>query len=184
MPPEAWLDDRLEAYLDDALPAPEREAVEAALRRDPLARADWQAALQRARQIRDGLHALPRPVCPTHVTRAVLEHAARTTAPPPWLARFHAWMQRQLTALWQPALAMALLLLLVVSSSLMTPAPQAVSPEVARARAEVEWTLAFLSEVGRETGQAVREDVFAARVVTPVQDAFSFRTRPSLDHQR
>lgn len=183
MPPNAWLDDRIEAYLDGALSASERQAVEAALGQDPLADADWQAELQLARQIRDGLRTLPAPACPPHVAQAVLAQAAREAAPP-WLARFHAWMQRQLTALWQPALAMTMVLLLVVSASLIKPAPPAVSPEVARARAEVEWTLAFLSEVGRETGQAVREDVFAARVVSPVQDAFNRRTRPVPENQR
>ncbi|MFQ5572063.1 MAG: hypothetical protein ACE5G0_20495, partial [Rhodothermales bacterium] len=74
-------------------------------------------------------------------------------------------------ALWQPALAMTFLLLLVVSSSLIGKPPRHHTAEVQQALAEVQWTLAFLSEMGRQTGQAVRDDVIKERVVWPVQDA-------------
>ena len=48
--------------------------------------------------------------------------------------------------------------------------------EVQRALAEVEWTLAYLSDLGRQTGETVRRDVIKERVVEPVQDAFGNHT--------
>ncbi|MFQ5572008.1 MAG: anti-sigma factor family protein, partial [Rhodothermales bacterium] len=105
-----WMDARVETYLDGGLPAEEHEAFEQALADD----ADWEAELFLARQIRIGLRTLPQPTCPPHVTEAVLAQV-RGEAQVSWKDRFHAWMEQQWTALWQPALAMTFLLLLVVS---------------------------------------------------------------------
>ena len=69
-PPDSlhdWMDARVEAYLDDALPADEKARFE-----QGLAAADWNAELFLARQIRDGLRTLPEPECPPHVTEAVM----------------------------------------------------------------------------------------------------------------
>ena len=63
-----WMDARVEVYLDEALPAGEQARFEHALAAD----ADWEAELFLARQIRDGLHALPQPVCPPRVTDAAI----------------------------------------------------------------------------------------------------------------
>ena len=172
-----WMDARVEVYLDEALPAGEQARFEHALAAD----ADWEAELFLARQIRDGLHALPQPMCPPRVTDAVLAQVRRQ-AQVSWIDRLQGWIEQQWLALWQPALAMAVLLLLVVSATLIgRPTPQTTyaDAEVDRARQEVQWALAYLSEVGRQTGKMVRDEVIAERVVLTVQDAFNTRQRKS-----
>jgi anti-sigma factor RsiW len=181
------MDDRIEAFLDGTLPADEHAAFERHLYD---VEDEWEMDLMLARQIRDGLHTLPEPVCPPHVTDAVLGYA-RQHAGPSWLAQFHMWMATQWTMLWQPALAMAVLLILVVSASLVGKPEQPGPPiaavneaEVQRALAEVEWTLAYLSDLGRQTGQTVRHDVIEERVVVPVQDALGTLNERPRDHQQ
>ena len=172
------MDARVEAYLDEALPADEQARFEQALTAD----AGWEAELFLARQIRDGLHALPQPMCPPHVTDAVLAQVRRQ-AQQSWIDRLEAWLHQQWLSLWQPALAMAVLLLLVVSAALVG-RPQQQQPayaeaEVQRAMQEVQWALAYLSEVGRQTGKTVREDVIAEHVVGTVQGALGARQQQS-----
>lgn len=173
-----WMDDRVEAYLDEALPADQQARFAQSLAAD----ADWEAELFLARQIRDGLRALPHPACPPRVADAVRAHVRRQ-AQPSWSDRLQAWLEQQWLALWQPALAMAVLLVLVVSATLVGH-PQQQQPtyaeaEVERAMKEVQWTLAYLSEVGRQTGKTVREDVIADRVVGTMQHALDARQRKS-----
>ena len=174
-----WMDARIEAYLDDALPADERARFEQYLDDD------WNAELFLARQIHDGLHALPELECPSHVTEAVLVQMRRQ-ARDSWLERFHAWMQQQFTALWQPALAMTVVLVLVVSASLIgrPQQPPPPDPAVAQALAEVKLAFRYVSEAGRHTGKVVRDDVIAERVVGRVQNALKARQKPSDDTQR
>ncbi len=178
-----WMDARVEAYLDDELPAGEHARFEQSLAAD----ADWNAELFLARQIHDGLRALPEPVCPPHVAETVLAYARRE-ARYAWLERFHAWMQQQFTALWQPALAMTVVVLLVVSASLIgrpePPAPTYADAEVEQALAEVKLALGYISEVGRQTGKVVRDDVIAERVVGRVQNALNVRQKRSDNTQR
>lgn len=178
-----WMDARVEAYLDGALSVGEEARFEQGLAVD----ADWDAELFLARQIRDGLRALPDPVCPPHVTEAVLAQVRRE-ARTSWIEQFHAWMQQQFTALWQPALAMTVVLLLVVSASLIgrpaPPAPTYADAEVEQALAEVKMALGYLSEVSRQTGKVVRDDVIAERVVGNVQHALNARHPRADDMQR
>ncbi len=164
-----WMDDRLEAYLDDALPADERRAFVQRLRDE-----DWDDELLLARQVRDGLRALPQPRCPMPVTQAVLAEV-RQRRRASRAARLQAWLEAQLRSFWQPALAMSVLVLVVASAVLFGRPPQHThSAEVEQALAEVRWTLAYLTEVGRETGHAVRDDVIEKRVVSPMQQALGF----------
>ena len=176
--PQDWMDARVEAYLDDALPADERVRFE-----QGLADAHWDAELFLARQIRDGLRALPEPVCPPDVTAAVLAQVRRE-ARASWLERFHAWMQQQFMVLWQPALAMTVVLMLVVSAALIgrptPPAPAYAEAEVEQALAEIKLALGYVSEASRQTGKVVRDDVIAERVVGRMLNT---RQQPSDDTQ-
>ena len=176
-----WIDDRLEAFLDGELPEAERAVLDGALRADPA----WQAELALARRIRTDLRALPTPACPPAVTEAVLRHARRRS-PAAWLERIAEAARRHVAGLWQPSLAMAVLVAVVVAAAFLgrpaPPAPNIASAEVEQALDEVRWTLAYLSEVGRKTGRSVREDVIGQRVVEPMQDAL--RGPRSLENAR
>jgi hypothetical protein len=43
--------------------------------------------------------------------------------------------------------------------------------DIARARAEVEWTIALVGDVSRKAGRTVKEDVIEDRVVVPMRKA-------------
>lgn len=172
-----WMDERIEAYLDGALPVDEQAAFERQLHTD----ATWDTELRLARQIRSGLRALPAPMCPPHVTNAVLAEVQRrreASRSERWIA----WLERLRAEFWQPALAMSLLLVVVTLAAVLgRPAQPAPDPEVAQALAEVRWTLAYLSEVGRQTGESVRDQVIDEHVVQPVQRALGPLFQESAD---
>ena len=170
-PSEIWLDDRIEAYLDGDLPAGEAEKVEQMLADDE----EWLAEIHLAQQIRDELRSQPKPVCPPEVTRHVFSEVRRL-AFVSWKDRFRMWADRWWVEWWQPTLAMSLLVLVIVSASLLgglspTHSQKTETMEVQTALAEAKWTLAYLSQVGRNAGQSVRHDVLRDRVVAPMQNA-------------
>lgn len=180
-PPNAdWLDDRVEAYLDGDLAAAEAAVFEAHLLQNEV----WEEEMLLAEQIRQGLRALPEPWCPPAVTAAVLA-TVRQQVRQAWWTRLTDGFRQQTALLWRPALAMAALALLVVMASrigtpsLPAPSPTAQRAEVQRALAEVRWTLAFVSEVGREAGASVRDDVLAPHVVQPMQHALGVDAPPN-----
>lgn len=186
-----WMDARLEAYLDEALPADEHARFERGLALD----ADWDAELFLARQIRDGLQTLPEPVCPPQVAEAVMAQVRREAQRNrhAWIDRLQVWLNQQVAALWQPALAMTVLLLLVISAALVgRPAPpptnyaglQIEQAEVEQALAEVKRALGYVSEASRQTGRIVRDDVIAERVVGRMQHALHTRPNRPEDTQR
>lgn len=172
LPPADWMDDRVEAYLDGALSAEEAARFEAHLLQNEV----WEEEMLLAEQVRQGLRALPEPWCPPAVPAAVLA-TVRQQARQAWWVWLTDGFRQQTALLWRPALAMASLALLVVMASRIGPAPTDASSttaeraEVQRALAEVQWTLAFVSEVGRETGASVRDDVLAPHIVQPMQHA-------------
>lgn len=170
-PHSAWIDERLEAYLDGDLPDDEQAAVEQHLAADP----SWEAEARLARQVRDALQALPQPTCPDRVTRTVLAEARRRQRATR-LDRLRTWVEEVWLSLWQPALAMSVLLLLIASALLLGPPPQPASSvaeqeDVQQALDEVRWTLAYLSEVSQQAGSSVRDEVLGRHVVTPVHRA-------------
>lgn len=175
--PHAWMDERLEAYVDGDLAPAEARRMEALLAESD---ADWEAELFLATRIRAGLQALPQPACPPAVAQVVLEAARRQAverAGPGWLERAREWFERAWAPFWQPTLATAALVAVVVATALVgRPRPEAelagMSPaQVEAALAEAKWTLAYLSQVGRDTGHSVRQEVLENHVVAPVQQA-------------
>lgn len=177
LPPDIqWADDRLEAYLDGELSPDEAARVERVLDASPPLR----AALGAAVRVQDELRLMPQPLAPRGFAEGVLaEVTRRREATLPGRLRLAASRAAQATsealrATWRPSLAAAMLLLLVLSGVLFgrsTPAPAAESAEVRQATDEVKWVLAYLSQVGREAGAVVREDVLEQHVVRPVQSA-------------
>lgn len=166
------MDAHVEAFLDGDLPSEARTAFAAA-------RAGWEGELAQAARIRDGLRTLPRPACPPEVTQQVLAHV-RAQRRQSWQARLQDWWTTAPALVLRPALAAALLIGVVCAAAWLG-RPQAsapttattAAPEVQQALADVRWTLALLSDVGRTTGATVREDVLEPHVVAPMQQALA-----------
>lgn len=161
---QAWVDDHLEAYIDEDLTMKEAKLIDAITAADDT----WDNELALGRQLKYELRALPELECPTDVTQAVFAETRRLSRAEGW-ERVRSWIRKDWFRAWQPALAMSLLLAIVVSAAMWTrPAPKT---EVDIALEEVQWTLAYLSSVSAKAGASVRSEVLEPHVVTQMQQA-------------
>lgn len=161
---QAWMDDHLDAYIDEELTMKEAKLIDAITAADKT----WDDELAFGRELKYELRGLPELECPPELTQAVFAETRRLSRAEGW-ARIRGWVRNDWFRAWQPALAMSLLLAVVVSAALWTrPAPKS---EVDIALEEVQWTLAYLSSVGAKTGASVRADVLEPHVVTQMQQA-------------
>ncbi|NIM18842.1 MAG: hypothetical protein GTO42_02305 [Candidatus Latescibacteria bacterium] len=174
-----WALERLEAHLDGELPADEAQAIEVHLKSCHLCAQEWALA----GQVKKALGSLPQKTCPDRVLEAVLEGIAEDagTARRPaglWPARLRWGILRPATI----ATALIVVLALTVFISRQGRLPvlpdekteemEEISPEaVAIAKEEVKWTFAYIGDIGRRAGLAVRDDAIYPHVVTPVQHA-------------
>ncbi len=163
-------DERVERWLDGDLPPEEAEQVAAAVRED----AAWARAAQTARHLRLALRATPAATAPpdfaSGVMRAVAHHekAQRQAQRQSVRDTLRLWLR---VPVWQPALALAVTLLVAVA--LWPRATPPTEAEVAASLEEVRWTLAYLSHTSQQTGELVRDRVLAPHVVAPVQRALN-----------
>jgi anti-sigma factor (TIGR02949 family) len=180
-----WVLDKIDAFLDGDLTEDEASRTRAHLKQCSACSSELELAAVTRSAIRD----LPAQHCPDAVTAAVMERIANE--PVSKRPALHWWN----TLLgWRPLrpVAVAAALVLVVSMSVFigqkqeSPAPQFVngndtlefSPEeVALAEAELKWTIAYISNVGRRAGLRVRDKAIYPHVVVPVKQAL----RGSLD---
>ncbi len=164
---DEWMDARVEAYVDGALPPAERAHFEHVLSTAPR----WQRAADEARTVRHVLRALPLAPCPAHVTDDVLLRTRREQHVPEEHVRAHRAPKRHVPDRkplrrgrphvgWRPVAAMGVLAALVVCAALLgrPAAPPSYTQsyteaEVETAREQVEWTLAYLAHVGQRTGE-------------------------------
>ncbi|MEW6752580.1 MAG: zf-HC2 domain-containing protein [Candidatus Latescibacterota bacterium] len=162
----AWAQERLEPYLDGELPAAEASALQTHLHSCSACATE----LQRAERVLAGLRALPVCACPPHVAAAAW---ARLQALGSHQRRQRArdWLDGWLVPHWRVAGAATVGLVLVLAAGYQHTRAAARAREVARAQAQVEWTLAYVGELGRRTGLTVREQVVRPHVVAPVQRA-------------
>ncbi len=162
-------DERLERWLDGDLPPTEAAQVAHAVRHYEA----WQQAERAARVLQSVLHRTPTPVAPPDFTRRVLrevtrhEWEARTQQPRVPLAERLVALLR--VSHWQPALALAALVLVAVA--FWPRPPQPTEAEVAQSLEDVRWTLAYLSNTGEKAGLMVRDRVVVPHVVGPVRHA-------------
>lgn len=183
LPPHdaAWADVRLEAYLDGLLDDADVDRLERELAATPALR----RALGCAERVQDELRLMPQPLAPPTFALGVFAELERRRSASPIgrLRRLFAETYAAAVDVWRPALAATTLLLLVMAGAFLgrpTPAPPPESAEVRQAMDEVKWALAYLSEVGRQAGEVVREDVLENHVVRPVQTALgTFLEEPS-----
>lgn len=153
--PDKWFDQRIEPYLDGALPQAERRLFEARLELDPVLAAE----LDRARRIGGALAAMPRLKCPSDVRRRVFE----ITATRPFAARRWAW-----------AGAAAALAAVALAVALRTPPQRGPSAaELAQARAEVAVALAYLDRAGRLAGREVGDQWVSGGIIRPVSEGLN-----------
>ena len=152
--PCTWTQERIEAYIDGELTPVEQGLLEAHV----ATCAACAAELEDARRLVGALRTLPQATCPDAVSQALQDriHQTRRTAAKRWYA----------------PLAAAAVLVLIAGYLLFDPepVPPAFSPkEIAQARRQVEWTLAYLGDLNSRMGTTVRDDVIQPRLVQPLR---------------
>lgn len=161
-----WWDDRVEAYVDNDLSAEETARFEQyAVMDETLGR-----ELEMARQISSGLGGLPAVECPDHVTDHVMATIRREMAEDAW-SYLKALVREVLLPRLRPTLAMAILVFVVLTSALLGGRTTAPDSEVTQALSEVRWTMAYLSDLGRQTGATVRKEALEPLVVVGMHRA-------------
>ena len=156
--PCSWTQERIEAYIDGELTPVERGHLEAHV----ATCAACAAELQDARSLVKSLRALPPITCPDTVSQALQDRIHQT--------RQDRW--RTAAKKWCAPLAAAAVLALIAGRLLFDPEPAqpVFSPkEIAQARRQVEWTLAYLGDLNSRMGAAVRDDVIQPRLVQPLR---------------
>ena len=156
--PCAWTEERIEAYTDGELESVERLRLEEHAAHCPTC----SAQLEEARRLVAALRALPRLNYPATAEAALKGEIRR-------LRR-----GRLLTYTRRLSAAAAVLLALLGGHILFeeeSPPPAFEAEEIAQARRQVEWTLAYLGNLGNRTGAAVRDDVIQPRLVAPLRQS-------------
>lgn len=160
---QKWLDDRIEAYLDDDLPEEERRQVERLLDDNVPGRQSLSWAIT----IRDELRALPTPACSPDLQKNIMKEVRRE-AWSGYRTRFRSgfalFLQGPFAKQWRPAIAT--LMLLVVATvvvfvinrpNLPEPSQEISQAEVDQALAEAKWALGYVSKTGRLTGTSMQD---------------------------
>ena len=164
---QAWLDDRIEAYLDGSLPPNELQRFKALVAGNE----EVQHAIDVARLISASLRSIPDEPCPDFVSRNVMAHVRQDLRRSAWQRVESFFMGIRMTYL-KHVFAVAALVLIVVSSTQiggrvgMTSAQS--EAEVSQALDDVKWTLAYLSGVGKNTGTTVKANVIEDQMVGPM----------------
>ena len=156
--PCSWTQERIEAYIDGELTPVEQGRLET----HAATCAACAAELEDARRLVGALRDLPSLTCPDAVSQALQDRIYRT--------RQDRW--RTTAKRWYKPLAAAAVLALIAGYHLFDPepVPPAFSPkEVAQARRQVEWTLAYLSDLNSRMGTTVRDDVIQPHLVQPLR---------------
>ena len=156
---DAWVNDRLEAYLDNQLPSEEAMKVEKWLEGSD----HWHEELTLAMHIRDELRGLRLPDCPPHLSQNIIR-AARQDVWRSFTHRLNQFFLGGWISYWKPILATLTLLIITsvivfnVPRPIETPSENISQVDVDQALNEVKWTLGYVSKTGRLTGESV-EDV-------------------------
>ncbi len=161
----AWMQDRIEAYLDGDLSASELEKFERLLSQN----IEHERELAWAVNVRDTLRATPETVCPPDVVRTVMREV-RKERWSAWIKRIGSLFSGAGRFAWKPALATAVLLvaalaMMVSSQPRFQQEPEVSQEEIEQALADVKWTLGYVSKTGRLTGSSVQD------ALTPLRKA-------------
>jgi anti-sigma factor RsiW len=164
-----WVQDMLDAYLAGDLSTTDQERFE-------IHCGDCDTcthAIEWAEMTDTVLRSLPMHTCPDPVLDAVFDHV-RSQRRSVWRNRLNSLVALRGGIRWQPALALAMVLVCIITIGiLMRPTvptePEPTEAEIAQAVVDVKWALGYVSNVSRKTGMVVREDVIEPHVITPVQ---------------
>lgn len=179
-----WTQERIEAYIDGDLPGEEAARLDEHLQGCTVCSTE----LALASELRQTLNTLPQQSCPDRVSDAVMDQVHADLRAERW-RRVRDGLAGWLHPAWRPAMATAVLAVLLVAALFLSrpeqPASRFSAEEVAAAEVEAKWALAYIGEIGRRTGYLVRDQVIEAQVVVPARRAVdTIREAESLHSRR
>jgi len=158
-----WLDDNLEAFLDGDLSA--QDAVR--FRSMSSGIREVQDQMRLSELISTSLKSIPDETCPEYVAKSVMAHVRRDIRRSTW-SKIESFFLGIKVSQLKPVFAVAVLLLVVISSTQLGKPGIQTDAEISQALNDVKWTLAYLSGVGKTTGTTVRSNVIEDQVVGPM----------------
>ena len=161
-----WWDDSVEAFVDASLSEKEMQRL------DELLSVESHLAeeVELARAIQQELNTRHTIQCPDYVMERVMREVRNDLVLGAGI-RFRHAVKDFLGSSLRPALAMTVLLAMVITAALFGGSNRQTDPAVAEALEEVKWTLAYLSEISRHTGSAVRTQALEPLVLDRMQKA-------------
>ena len=169
--PCAWMQERIDAYLDGELSPAESAAANLHLARCPVCAEE----LQLARQVAGSLRSLPAVRCPDSIPEAVRTRIA-AASDAQWKANPWPWRHRWLEYFRRPAIVgLTTAVLFVVITGIVgnhrEPSPEFTQAEIEQAESDAKLALAYLSRVTSRAEATLREDVLEQRVLEPIMRA-------------
>ncbi|GMQ80778.1 MAG: hypothetical protein BMS9Abin05_0207 [Rhodothermia bacterium] len=163
---EGWWDDSVEAFVDGDLSAEEASRFKSLMELDVAVATE----VKMAKAIQHSFRNLDSVECPDPVSDAILKRARADLIAN---ARVNAWhaVRTFFKPLLRPLLAMTILLAIVLSSVWSGRTTTKIDPAVAEALDDVKWTLAYVSQVTRQTAIAVRAEALEPLVLEQMKDA-------------
>jgi hypothetical protein len=161
----AFVQEHADEYVDGALDAGVARLVEHYGRKYP----ECAQEIEVARMVRDGLRSIEAPPCPESVVTSVFSRISMSRRNAVRKAISEKFVLLQ--PMWRPVLALGAVVVVVLAILVREPVSQEYSQaEIDQALREVKWTLAYLGDVGKRTGETIRDDVLAAHVVLPINE--------------
>ena len=167
----------LDAYADGELSPRRRTQLESHLATCAMCCQE----LEQARRVRETLRALPEQSCSDRLLDQVAARVRRESQPAAvaggvaLLGRLRGWLAQRAVPVWQPAVAVLAVLVLVVGVGRLVfrePTEKKITTaDVERAELQVRWVMAHLGDIGRRTGQSVQKDVLTDGVAAPTAHA-------------
>lgn len=171
--------EHIEAYIDNDLSAEEVSHIDTHIQSCP----SCSEELSFAREMQSELRAFPRMECPDRVVEAVYQHieqqgatksASSPSSPSLWASVRAWWQSLRPSPVFVPALSLGVTAIVAVGAwFLFRPAstPTMSEAEIADAKRQVEWTLAYLGSVNTKVAAVATGEVVQSYIVHPVQRA-------------
>ena len=159
-------DDSVEAFVDGDLSAEEASRFKSLMELDVVVATE----VKMAKAIQDSFRNLDPVECPDSVSVAIMRKARTDLIANARANASHA-VREFIKPLLRPVLAMTILLAIVLSSVWWGRTTTKIDPAVAEALDDVKWTLAYVSQVTRQTGIAVRAEALEPLVFEQMKDA-------------
>lgn len=172
--------EHIEAYIDNDLLEEEASLVDKHIQSCP----SCLEELAFAREIQTELRAFQQMECPDRVIEAVYQHveqhsspvvpASSTPASSVWGSVRAWWNALRPSPVFTPALALGVTAVIAVGGWLLfrpASSPTMSAAEIADAKRQVEWTLAYLGSVNTKVAAVATGEVVQSYIVNPVQRA-------------